>query len=154
MGRRKILVQMVAGIPTVWSALNVFVQELQFVSVIPKYMNSAAMSRNLLAMLWYCPAFSWQDKHMLSNLRIYLQTITRCDITHTHSRTLYCSPTVNRRFPVAQLTLQSMYDLMWKKLNSIPFHKYHYVLTTDLNSAFHKPKKSMCDLCEAYKNKE
>jgi hypothetical protein len=25
---------------------------------------------------------------------------------------------------------------------------------TDLNSAFHKPKKSMRDMCKAYKNKE
>jgi len=56
---------------------------------------------------------------MLSFLSIYLQTITRCDNIHTHTHThthtqelYYCFLTVDRKFPVAQLTLHSMYDLM------------------------------------------
>lgn len=78
-------------------------------------------------MLWYYPAFSWQDKHTLSFLSIYLQTITRCDNTyppHTHTQELYYfSPTVNRRFPVAQLTAEHV----WPDVEKVKFHSNSHI---------------------------
>jgi hypothetical protein len=70
MGRQKVLDWMVASIARIRSALNFLLNKFWFVTVVPKYLNCATFSNNILAifMFWFCPAFWWRGSNIYSYL--------------------------------------------------------------------------------------
>ena len=80
-------------------------------------------------MLWYRPAFSWQDKHMLSFLSIYLQTITKCGNTHppppphTHKNSITFLPQLTEDF------LWSNYsaERVWPDVEKVKLHSNSHI---------------------------
>jgi hypothetical protein len=63
--RRKVQNWMVASITWIQSP-NFLLHQFWFVTVVPKYLNCATFSKDLLAifMSWFCPAFWWQDSNI------------------------------------------------------------------------------------------
>jgi hypothetical protein len=72
--RQKVLDWMVASVTRIQSPLNFFLNQIWFVTVVPKYLNCATFSNDLLTIFlpWFCPAFWWRD----SNIYLVFSAVT------------------------------------------------------------------------------
>ena len=82
----------------------------------------------------------------------------------------YCRATTNKEYVAPGLSISLLYEKYVEKCNETfffvcffflffltpdKFHLYRQIFNSELNIAFHVPKKDRCDVCEAIKvNKE
>jgi len=86
-GRQKILCQMIASIPWLQSALSFFLNRILIVKVVPKYVNSSTLSKELLSIfiLWLQPAFWSRDIIMYLVLSAFTSSSVSLLITNKAS---------------------------------------------------------------------
>jgi hypothetical protein len=83
--RQNVLDWMTANIIRIQSPLNFFLNQILFVTIVPKHLNCVTFSKDLFTvfMSWICTAFWWRDSNILMYLIFYLLYIP-CTKSHVH----------------------------------------------------------------------